>query len=363
MATTAMEVTSGRYISGENVCEELGKELRLLSVKKVYLLGGARALEAVLPRIEAGLAEEGIEWQVGHFEGYCTYEKAGFHAERLRASGCGGVVGIGGGRCIDTAKAVSDMTGVPLGSIPTQAATCVACTNMAILYEESGAYIGPLYPKRPIAFTLADFGVLRRAPVRYIAAGIADALAKYPELKFSQRGTFDCQAVDDAALQASYRLSEATWNTLLANGRQAYADNRQETVTHPFTAAVNTNLVTTGVISGLARGSRQQAMAHAVYNSSTVLFPEAWRAYLHGEIVSAGVVLQLRFNRAPEEELAQYVSLAEDLGVPVCLEDLGIRGTGEELDRLCKALLERFREFTPEDGKRLREELERIVKR
>jgi len=361
MAATAMEVTSGRYISGRGVCSELGKELKLISAGKVYLLGGRRALEAVLPKLEPCLAEEGIGCHVRCFEGYCTYEKARLHALELQKLGCSCIVGIGGGRCIDTAKAASEIAGVSLGAIPTQAATCVSCANMAIMYEESGKYIGPFYPRRPIAFTLADYDVLVQAPVRYIASGIVDSLAKYPELHFSQRGTYDCKAVDDAALQASHCLSVGTWNTL-TNGRQAYADNRQGAVSNPYTAVINTNLVATGVISGLARGSRQLAVAHAVYNYSTTLFPDAWRNYLHGEIVSVGVVLQEYYNRAPEEELAKYVRLAKDLGVPVCLRDLGIQGAAGELDRLCAALLEKFSGFSEEEGKRLRSCLERIVK-
>ena len=47
MTVPAMEVTSGRYISGPGVCEELGRELCLISAKKVYLMGGRRALAAI----------------------------------------------------------------------------------------------------------------------------------------------------------------------------------------------------------------------------------------------------------------------------------------------------------------------------
>ena len=358
---SAMEATSGRYISARHSCTDLGEELKLLAVKKVYLLGGRRALASVLPRIEPALKEARISYQVAVFEGYCTYEAAHFHAEKLRAASCDCIVGIGGGRCIDTAKAASEFADCMLGTIPTQAATCVCCTNMAIMYEVSGRYLGPLYPRRPIAFTLADYEILSAAPVRYIASGIADALAKYPELRFSQRGTWDCTQVDDAALQASYAMSASTWDVLMANGQRAYASNAAGVIDPAFTAVINTNLVTTGVISGLARGSKQLAMAHAVYNYSTIVFPQAWREYLHGEIVSVGIVLQEYYTQAPAREIEQYIQMAKALHVPVCLQDIGVAGTPEELDQLHSALMQKFTEFSDEEAKRLREAMDCIV--
>ena len=363
MTVSAMEVTSGRYISGPGVCEELGRELCLISAKKVYLMGGRRALEAVLPRLELTLTGAGMGYKIGIFEGFCTRESAQRHAQAMKASGCDAIVAVGGGRCIDTAKAAADLAGCQLGTIPTQAATCVSCTNMAILYEESGRYLGPMYPRRPIAFTLVDEEVLAKAPVRYLAAGIADALAKYPELRFSQRGGPDCSEVDDAALQAAHALSISTWDTLTVNGRGAWADNGAGRTSPRLSAVLNADLVLTGTISGLAKGSRQLAVAHAVYNYSTVLFPEVWRSFLHGEIVSVGILLQLYLNRSSETQTEGYVRLARDLGVPICLRDLGIQGTGDELDSLWRCLLEKFGPLPPDEAKRMREGLEWIVSR
>lgn len=358
----AMEVTSGRYISARHSCIDLGEELKLLAVNKVYLLGGHRALALVLPRIEPALKAARISYQVAVFEGYCTYETAHFHAEKLRAKNCDCIVGIGGGRCIDTAKAAAEFANCILGTIPTQAATCVCCTNMAIMYAVNGRYLGPLYPRKSIAFTLVDYDILSTAPVRYIASGIVDALAKYPELRFSQRGTCDCKQVDDAALQASYAMSTSTWDILMANGQSAYTSNAAGVVDSAFTSVINTNLVTTGIISGLARGNKQLAMAHAVYNYSTIVFPKAWREYLHGEIVSVGIVLQEYYNQAPAREIEQYIQMAKALHVPVCLQDIGVAGTTEDLDQLHSALMQKFTEFSDEEAKRLREAMDCIVK-
>ena len=102
-------------------------------------MGGRRALEAALARMEESLKAGSIDYHVAVFEGYCTYGNARAHADAALAAGCDVIIGVGGGKCMDAAKAAGKMSGLPLGNIPTQMATCVACTNMAIMYEDSGA--------------------------------------------------------------------------------------------------------------------------------------------------------------------------------------------------------------------------------
>lgn len=361
MLASAMEVTGSRYVGETGALSYIGGELRLLDRKKVYILGGKRAMAAALPQIELSLKDEQLQFEAGIFEGYCTYDNAAMHAQRLLAAGCDCIVGVGGGKCMDTAKIISKFCDIPLGMVPTQLGTCVSCTNMAIVYENSGAYLEAFHPDKAIAFVLADFDLLAKSPVRYTASGIVDAMAKLPELNFTQRGDYDCSRVDDASSQAAQAMAGCIWRLYLENGRQACKDNSRGLASPAFTAVANTSLITTGVISGLARGSKQLAIAHSLYNNSTTVFPEVWRSYLHGEIVSVGVVLQEYYNNAPEEEIKEYISIARDLGAPVCLKDLGLRGTAEELDRMQEAIVKDFEQFSPEDRKRLRELMEHIV--
>lgn len=361
MLASAMEVTTARYIAEKNAIDYLGSELRLLKRSKVYILGGHRALQAALPRIEESLKGEGLQYEVGVFEGYCTYENAQLHAMMIQASGCDCIVGVGGGKCLDTSKIISKLTGLPLGMIPTQLGTCVCCTNMAIVYESSGAYLGACHPDKPISFVLADFELLIKSPPRCTASGIVDSMAKYPELCFTQRMDFDCSVEDESTAKAGHIMSSGTWQLYLANGLQAYQDNIAGVISPAFTSIVNTNLVTTGVISGLARGSKQLAIAHSLYNNSTTVFPEVWRNYMHGEIVSVGVVIQLFFNDAPQKDIDDYISIAKALNAPVCFKDLGIEGNAAELDAIHKAICNDFSSFGEKEAKKLREALERSI--
>lgn len=83
---------------------------------------------------------------------------------------------------------------------------------------------------------------------------------------------------------------------------------------------------------------------------------------MHGEIVSVGIVLQEYYTQAPAREIEQYIQMAKALHVPVCLQDIGVAGTPEELDQLHSALMQKFTEFSDEEAKRLREAMDCIVK-
>ena len=360
MKDNSMKVTPGRYIQGKGVCTQLGDELRKLNVSRVYLLGGERAMAQVMPIAETSLKDSGISYETGIFKGFTTYENVQFHMQCAQSFNAEMIIGIGGGKSIDCAKATAHLMNKPVGTIPTSLATCVACSNVVIMYSNSGAYIDPIFPDNSIEFSLVDMDIIAHAPSRYIASGIVDSMAKYPELRFSQRETHFCGEINDACLQAAYGMSHSTWDILMENGRQAYMDNQNTVVSHCLEAVASTNLLTTGAISGLARGSKQLAIAHAVYNHSTVLFPDTWREYMHGEIVSVGVLLQELYNEAPAEEIENFKKIVTDLHVPLYLHEIGIDPTSENQEKLYRALLSQFTQFTEAEQKRLRECIERI---
>ena len=92
-----------------------------------------------------------------------------------------------------------------------------------------------------------------------------------------------------------------------------------------------TAIAATGVISGIARGSNQCAIAHKFYETTRLLYPDAAAPYLHGEIVGVGLLLQNHFNGECENNEA-LLSLMRENGMPSSITDVGIARTEESFN-------------------------------
>ena len=82
-------------------------------------------------------------------------------------------------------------------------------------------------------------------------------------------------------------------------------------------------MAATGVISGMARGSNQCAVAHKIYDLSRELFPAPIKDFLHGEIVAIGLLAQLYYN-GRADEIEAFAADMRSHGLPTSLPGIGI---------------------------------------
>ena len=96
------------------------------------------------------------------------------------------------------------------------------------------------------------------------------------------------------------------------------------------TAALENIIETNILLSGLGFESGGLSAAHAIHNGLTKL--EGTHRYFHGEKVAFGTIAQLVLENAPREELEEVIEFCLEVGLPVCLEDIGVSAiTQEEL--------------------------------
>ena len=102
----AYKFGAGRYLQEAGALNLLGGEVARLG-KKALVIAGPRAWAATEGKAEKSLKDAGVEFELSLYPDQNTYERAKEHALQALTTGCQVIVGIGGGRIMDQAKATA----------------------------------------------------------------------------------------------------------------------------------------------------------------------------------------------------------------------------------------------------------------
>jgi len=164
---------------------------------------------------------------------------------------------------------------------------------------------------------LVDTTIIANSPARYLVAGMGDALATW----FEARTVVEANKpnkLGGAASMSALALSRLCYDTLLADGFSALAAVEARAVTSAVERLVEANTL----LSGLGFESAGLAVAHSVHNGLTMLGPT--HAFLHGEKVAFGLLVQLAVEGRPSSEFHEVVTFSRKVGLPTRLADIGL---------------------------------------
>ena len=146
---TRIYTSPGKYIQGPDALCELGAHAAPLG-SKLLAITTATGIERLGDKIERGFADVDAEIVFEQFEGECTEREIERLCAVAREAGCDVVAGIGGGKVLDTAKAVAYYLGAPVVVCPTAASSDAPCSALSVIYSDTGALDRYLYlPANP----------------------------------------------------------------------------------------------------------------------------------------------------------------------------------------------------------------------
>ncbi len=346
-----LRVGSGRVTCGRGVAADIGREVRLSGSSRAFIIGGPRALSVSLSHIRPALEKEEIKCAVHEFTGYCSRRQISAIVQEAREFGAEIIIGTGGGRSIDTSKAVAASIARPVITIPTSAATCAAWAPLSIVYTDDGKPDGSIQHLQEQSALILDFELIATCPARLMAAGIADAVAKYPELRNGFVGP--SAEKTDPFLTSAIELSRAVSDMLFRIGIQAYRDSQEGALSTAMEEAAIANICLTGVVSGLSCGSKQLAFAHTLHDVLHQHFHDSIHGLYHGEIVSLGILTQMILNDSAEKDINKMAQFLRPLHLPTSLADIGLDLTEENAETILGSM-EHFGNVTYDNGARRR---------
>ncbi|HEX9024625.1 MAG TPA: glycerol dehydrogenase [Geobacteraceae bacterium] len=310
----------GKYIQGVGAIKELPSLIGLFGGQGL-ILASPTAHGKVLPASGLDLAANSLP--VERFSGECCEKELSRLSAIIRKKKVSILVGMGGGKTIDTAKIAADRANIPVIIVPTIASTDAPCSGCAVLYSEQGVFEYVFYQKSNPAAVLVDTEIIAGSPARFLVAGMGDALATWFEAK-SCCDTQSENACGGLSTLSGLSLARLCYDTLLKYGAAARIAAERHIITPAFEHIVEANIL----LSGIGFESGGLASAHSIHNGLTAL--EETHAFYHGEKVAFGTLAGLQLTDAPPEEMAVVYSFCEEVGLPTTLADLGLKNCGRD---------------------------------
>lgn len=281
---------------------------------RVLIIHGEKSWKAIEPFWPDFQKVECIQHQ---YRGECSLTEINRADELIKLSPIDAIIGIGGGKVLDLVKAVGHISRKPTVLIPTLASNCSSWTPISVIYDDEGSFLRfDIYPDSA-SLVLVEPRILLAAPKEWLIAGIGDTLAKWYEADVR------LAAIENkpVPLEISHFAARKCKDTLINYSEAALDDVKIGRLSNEFIKVVETIIMYAGMVGGYGDEYGRIAGAHSIHNGLTAL--RQTHQLLHGNKVAYGILVQLIIEEK-WEEINHLIPFYQSIGLPVCLEEMGI---------------------------------------
>ena len=322
-------ISPEKVVRGEKAWEE-AKELIPSLCNKPRLLGRSNWTYEIRKSLSIELSSMGLNVLHEELNHDCCEIDLKRIASIAKHSFCDAIVASGGGKVLDAGKLIANRLNIPCITVPLSASTCAGWTALANIYSPQGSFIKDEILEKCPKLLIFDYSLVREAPKRTLASGIADALAKWYEASISSGNS------NDSLVQQAVQMARVLRDQLLIDSKTALQDPNSDA----WIKVAEGCALTAGLIGGIGGAKCRTAAAHAVHNGLTQL--DFKKKSLHGELVGYGILVQLRIEELlSKSQLAlqtkkQLIELLIDLDLPIDIQSLGLKSyKKKELEKAC----------------------------
>lgn len=250
---------------------------------------------------------------------------------RVKEEGFDCVVGVGGGKGMDYARAVAYHTDRRCVLVPTMASTNASASPLCVIYSEDGSrQVACHYLANYQDLVIADTSMLIRSPARGFAAGIGDQLCTYLEVEY----TNELMGTKERFPSLSWSVIRESCDIFFSQGKAAYEAAKAGRLTREYENVLSQVLYSNAHMRAAACSGFAHLLAKAL-----VLFPGVAKKHMHGAQV-AYAILPMKVHRGENKaEILRYADWCRGLDIPITLEELGIGGVSrEELLAACREI-------------------------
>lgn len=299
---------------------------------RLFVIGGERALASVMPKLDLCLAqniEHNFVVQTQWFGGETSQTNIDRLVKLAKEFKADVIIGVGGGKAIDTGKAVGESLGLPVATIPTIAATCASNSSVSVVYHDNGHYDYIYKLENAPAFVVLDSALIAEAPLRWLAAGLGDTLAKWYEFRAIAEKAPQC-----ALNMSAFSNGRLCYDVINRYGEEAVAEVARKEAGFALEQVMDAIFIFAALTSTMGVGDHVAA-AHAIYDGFTVI--DKTREFGHGLLVGFGNLCLLSLEGRPDAEIIEAIQLAKRCAVPVSLNEIAADLTEEELFLVAQA--------------------------
>jgi len=291
---------------GEKNIEDFGKFLKSLNKpKKVALICGVNVQKVLKIKVEKSLKITKIQF-VWHTSIDNQIKSINKIEKDVKKDNSDLIVGIGGGRSVDTAKLISYNLSIPFVSLPTAAShDGMASPFVSVKSDKPHSIVA----SAPMG-VFVDIDIIKKAPSKLLASGCGDLIANIIAVKDWQLGHkktkeyYGRYAADLAMMSAKIVMENSS------EFRKKGLDAR----------VIVEGLISAGVASCIAGSSRPCSGAEHLF--SHALDKIAPGIGLHGEKCGIGSIMMAKLQG---QDWKKIIKTLKDVGAPTTAKKIGIK--------------------------------------